>query len=59
MHVVGSSGVLDVPGLIVVSGPDGQGLLMEVPNLLSSTIGGLDGEVSVVLDLEVSVVWQL
>jgi len=56
LHVVGSSSILDVPRLVVVSGSDGQGLLMEVPNLGSSTISSLDDEVSIVDQIEISVV---
>jgi hypothetical protein len=45
--------------LVVVSGSDGQGLLMEVPYLLSSSISSLDAHVSVIINFEVSVVWKL
>jgi hypothetical protein len=45
---------LDIPGLVVVSGSDSQGLLMEVPLLSLSTISGLDSNVSVVDDIEIS-----
>jgi hypothetical protein len=47
-HVVGSSIVLDVPGLVVVSSSDSQGLLVEVPDLGSSSVFSLDYHISVV-----------
>jgi len=58
LHVVGSSSILDVPGLVVVSGSNGQRLLVEVPDLGSSAILGLDDHVSVVDQVKVSVVWK-
>jgi len=48
LHVVCLTRVLDVPGLIVVSCPDCQGLLMEVPFLSWSTVISLDNHVTVV-----------
>jgi hypothetical protein len=50
-HAVGSSIVSDVKGLVVVSGSDGQRLLMEVPHLSSSSVGDLDHHVSIVDDI--------
>jgi len=44
--------------LVVVSGSDGQRLLMEVPDLGSSTISSLDDHISVVDQIKVSVVWE-
>jgi hypothetical protein len=41
--------------LVVVSGSDGQGLLVEVPDLGSSAIWSLDDEVSIVNQIKVSV----
>jgi hypothetical protein len=41
--------------LIVQSSSDGQGLLMEVPHLSSSTVSSLDDHVSVVDEIEISV----
>jgi hypothetical protein len=59
LHVRISSIALDVPGLVVVSGPDSQRLLMEVPDLGSSTVSYLNDHVSVVDDILVSIVWEL
>jgi len=56
--LVGSSAALDIPGLIVVSGSDSQGLLVEVPDLSLSTIWCLDDHISVVDEIEVSVLLQ-
>jgi len=58
LHVVGSSRVLDIPRLIVVSCSNSQRLLMEVPHLGSSTILSLDDHIPVVDEIKVSVVWQ-
>jgi hypothetical protein len=55
LHVVGSSSTLDIPRLIVISGSDSQGFLMEVPDLGSSTIISLDDHVSVVDQVKFSV----
>jgi hypothetical protein len=41
--------------LIVISGSDSQGLLMEVPDLGSSTVGSLEDKVSVVDQIEILV----
>jgi hypothetical protein len=54
LHVVGSTSTLDIPRLVVISGSDSQGLLMEVPDLGSSTVSYLDDHVSVVDQVEVS-----
>jgi hypothetical protein len=59
LHVVGSSRILDIPRLIVVSSSDSQGLLMEVPDLGSSSIFSLDDHVSVVDEIKVSVLLHL
>jgi len=59
LHFVGLTSVLDVPRLIVVLGSDGQRLLMEVPDLGSSSIWSLDDKVSVVDQVNVPVVWKL
>jgi hypothetical protein len=48
LHVVGSTSTLDIPRLVVISSSDRQRLLMEVPNLSSSSIWNLDDHVSVV-----------
>jgi hypothetical protein len=48
LHVVGSTSTLDIPRLVVISSSDSQWLLMEVPNLGSSTVSNLDDHVSVV-----------
>jgi hypothetical protein len=58
LHVVGSTSTLDIPRLVVISGSDSQGLLMEVPDLSLSTIWCLDNKVSVVDQVKVSVVWK-
>jgi hypothetical protein len=58
LHVVGSSRVLNVEGLVVVSGSDGQRLLMEVPDLGSSSISCLDDHVSIVDQVEVFSTWE-
>jgi len=58
LHIVGSSSTLDVPGLVVVSGSDGLGLLMEVPDLSLSSIWSLDNHVSVVDKVKISVAWK-
>jgi len=44
--------------LIVVSGSNGQGLLVEIPDLSLSTVWSLDDHVSVVDQVEVSLAWQ-
>jgi hypothetical protein len=44
--------------LIVVSGSDGQGLLVEVPDLGSSTIWSFYDHISVVDEVEISVRFQ-
>jgi hypothetical protein len=59
LHIFGSSRVLDVERLVVVLGSDGQGLLMEVPDLTVSSVGCLDHHVSVVDKVKVSVFRQL
>jgi hypothetical protein len=59
LHVVGSSSTLDIPRLVVVSGSNGQRLLMEVPNLGVSSVWSLDNHVSVVDKIEVSILFQL
>jgi len=59
LHIVSLTSTLDVPRLVVVSGSDGQGLLVEVPDLGSSTIWNLDDHVSVVDQVKVSVIWEL
>jgi len=56
LHVVGFSSTLDVPGLVVVSGSDGQRLLVEVPDLGLSTVWCFDDHVSVVDQVKISVV---
>jgi len=44
--------------LVVVSGSDGQRLLVEVPDLSSSTVWNLDDHVSVIDQVKVSVIWE-
>jgi hypothetical protein len=58
LHVIGLTSILDVPRLIVVSSPDGQRLLMEVPDLGSSAVWNLDNHVSVVDQVKISVSWK-
>jgi hypothetical protein len=58
-HVSVSSVVLNVEGLVVISGSDGQRLLVEVPNLGSSAIWNLDDHISIVDEVKISVVWKL
>jgi hypothetical protein len=58
LHVIGSTRALDIPRLVIVSGSDGQGLLMEVPDLGSSTVWNLNDHVSIVNEIEISVVWH-
>jgi hypothetical protein len=48
LHVLCFTRALDIKWLVVVSGPDGQRLLMEVPDLSLSSIWSLDDHVSVV-----------
>jgi hypothetical protein len=55
LHVVGFTSVLDIPRLIIVSSSDGQRLLVEVPDLSSSTVWSLNHKVSVVDQIKVSV----
>jgi hypothetical protein len=50
---------LNIEGLVVVSGSDGQRWLMEVPCLSLSSIWSLDDHVSVVDEVEVSVAIQI
>jgi len=57
-HLASSSITVDFPGLVVVSGSNGQGLLMEVPHLGSSSVWNLDNHVPVVDEVEVSVIWE-
>jgi hypothetical protein len=57
-HLIGSSVVSDVPRLIVISCSDGQRLLMEIPDLGSSTVGNLDDHVSVIDQVKVSMIRQ-
>jgi hypothetical protein len=59
LHVVGSSSALDIPRLVVQSGSDCQGLLMEVPDLSLSSVGSLDDHISVVDKIKVSVFFHL
>jgi len=58
LHVLCSSRVLNIPRLVVVSGSDGQRLLVEVPDLGSSTVWNLDDHISVVDQVKVSVIWE-
>jgi hypothetical protein len=55
LHVIGFSGVLDVPRLVVILGSDGQRLLMEVPNLSVSSIWCLENKLSGVDQIEIFV----
>jgi hypothetical protein len=48
LHVICSSSTLDIPRLVVVSCSYSQGLLMEVPDLGSSSIINLNDHVSVI-----------
>jgi len=57
-HLTSSSITVDVPGLVVVSGSDGQRLLVEVPDLGSSSIWNLNDHIPVVDKVEISVVWK-
>jgi hypothetical protein len=59
LHIIWLSWALNVPRLIVVLGSDGQSLLMEVPHLSVSSIGGFEDEVSVVDQIEISVWFHL
>jgi hypothetical protein len=58
LHVSCSSSTLDVPRLVVVSGSDGLGLLVEVPDLSLSSVWSLDDHISVVDQIDVSSTWQ-
>jgi hypothetical protein len=58
LHIVGLARTLDIPRLVVVSGSDGKRLLVEVPNLCSSSIWNLNDHVSIVDQVKISVVWQ-
>jgi len=57
LHVIGSTSALDIPRLVVVSCSDGQGLLVEVPDLSPSSIWSLDDKVSVIDEIKISVGW--
>jgi hypothetical protein len=54
LHILVTSIWLDVPWLVVVSGSDSQGLLMEVPSLRFSSVSSLNGEVSIVDEVKES-----
>jgi len=56
LHVVCLTSTLDVKWLVVISGSNSQSLLMEVPFLSLSTISCLDDHVSVIDQVEVSVI---
>jgi hypothetical protein len=58
LHVVGLTRRFDVPRLVVQSGSDSQGLLVEVPDLGSSSVRDLDDHVSVIDQVKISVVWK-
>ena len=53
LHVSSSSCTLDIPRLVVVSGSDCLGLLMEIPDLSLSSILCLDDNVSIVYNVKV------
>jgi hypothetical protein len=57
LHVIGSTGRLDIKWLVVQSGSDGLWQLMEVPDLSLSSILSLDDHVSVVNQVKVSSTW--
>jgi hypothetical protein len=57
LHVLCLSWALDIPWLVIQSSSDSQGLLVEVPNLGSSTVWNLNDHVSVVNQVKVSVIW--
>jgi len=57
-HFRSFSNVVYFQRLVVQSGSDGQRLLMEVPDLGSSAIWSLDDNVSVVDEIEVSIIWE-
>jgi hypothetical protein len=57
LHVIGSTRALDIPRLIVISCSDCQRLLVEIPDLSFSCVWCLDDHVSVVDQVEVSLVW--
>jgi hypothetical protein len=50
---------LNIKGLVVVSGSNGQRWLMEVPDLSLSSIWSLDDHVSVVDQVKISVAIQI
>jgi hypothetical protein len=51
LHVVCLTSTLDIPRLVVVSSSNGQRLLMEIPDLLLSSILNLDSQVSVIWNI--------
>jgi hypothetical protein len=57
LHVVGLSGVFNVPWLVVQSSLDSQWLLVEVPSLGFSSILCLNDHISVADEIKVSVRW--
>jgi hypothetical protein len=58
LHVLSLSRALDIPRLVVVSSSDSQGLLVEVPDLSSSSVWNLDDHVSIVDQVKVSLIWE-
>jgi hypothetical protein len=58
LHVIGSTSTLDIPRLVVISSSDCQWLLVEVPDLGSSTVWNLNDHISVVNKIKISVIWK-
>jgi hypothetical protein len=57
LHFVSSTRALNIPRLIIVFRSNGQRVLMEVPLLSVSTIGGLDNHISIVNQIKISSWW--
>jgi hypothetical protein len=55
LHVISFTSTLDIPRLIVQSSSNGQGLLVEIPNLGLSSVWSFDHKVSVVDQVKVSI----
>jgi hypothetical protein len=57
LHVLVSSGVLNIPWLVIQLGSNSERSLIEPPDLSIPSIPGLDNHVSVVDEVKVSVLW--
>jgi hypothetical protein len=57
LHFFCLTWALDIKGLVIVLSSDCQRLLMEIPNLRISSVWSLDNHVSIVYQINVSVIW--